>query len=184
MTEEWRDIEGHVGAYQVSDQGRVRSLDRRLTKISRNGKAFLHSYRGRVLRAAALSKDAPYQFVQLYADKVPQGALVHRLVAVAFIPNPEGKPEVNHKDGAHERNAKTNLEWATRVENTAHARRCLDRNWDGPKRSVTATKPSGEQLRFSSQAGAEDALLGKRTGIVSWALKHGKPALGFSWARV
>jgi NUMOD4 motif/HNH endonuclease len=103
MREHWRDIEGYKGMYQVSDLGRIRSLKygkKRILKPSLS-KGYC-SY--------SLSKD---NFVKYFRG--------HRLVAIAFIPNPENKPEVNHKNGNKLDNRKVNLEWATDEENKQHA---------------------------------------------------------------
>lgn len=62
-----------------------------------------------------------YININLYLEKKPKRHLIHRIVAVAFIPNPENKPQVNHKDGNKENNNINNLEWNTCSENTQHS---------------------------------------------------------------
>jgi len=97
----WKDIAGYEGLYQVSNLGRVKSL-----------------YRFIYLK---FKKDKwGYPCVNLCKKKKTR-FFIHRLVAVAFIPNPGNKPEVNHKDGVKIRNFDTNLEWSTPLENTTHA---------------------------------------------------------------
>lgn len=103
MTEEiWRDIDGYDGKYQVSNFGRVKS--------------FKYCREGRLLKASLKSG---YPFVQF--GKRGKQVCIHRLVAKAFIPNPDSKPEVNHIDGNPLNNHVDNLEWCTRAENQRHA---------------------------------------------------------------
>lgn len=94
----WKDVRGYEGLYQVSNEGNVKGP------------------RGHVLKA--LPRRHGYLAVFLYKDGCPRlHESVHRLVAEAFVPNPEGKPEVNHIDENKQNNRADNLEWVTRKEN-------------------------------------------------------------------
>ena len=113
--EVWKDIEGYEGLYQVSDLGRVRSLDR----VVRGANAYSTDYtirlKGRILnKGTALNG---YQFVVLSKEGKHKHATVHRLVAEAFIPNPDNLPEINHKDENKANNVVSNLEWCDRSYN-------------------------------------------------------------------
>lgn len=113
LTDEiWKDIPSFVGVYQVSNLGRVKSLN-----YYRKG---IES-----IRKPAINKG--YLYVSLYRNNVNKTYAVHRLVAEAFIENPENKEQVNHKDGNRKNNNVLNLEWATRSENNTHAYHVLGR---------------------------------------------------------
>lgn len=115
MEEIWKDIEGYEGYYQVSNLGKVRSIDRYV----KHSLGHVRLAKGKQL---SVSNHGDYDTVVLYREGYkPKGFNVHRLVAVAFIPNPENKPEVNHKDGDKSNNIVSNLEWSTYSENTRHA---------------------------------------------------------------
>ena len=117
-TEIWKDIEGYEG-YQVSNLGRVRSLDR----IDSNN----HPLNGAILKPYI--SNSGYLLVGLYKQQKRDRKLLHRLVAEAFIPNPENKPEIDHINTIKTDNTvflnedgsvnyeKTNLRWVTRSEN-------------------------------------------------------------------
>lgn len=117
MTKEiWRPIKGYEGYYEVSSHGRVRSLDR-----------YVNSWQGLKLRKGRILKhDASccgYIMVLLCKDDRHSHKLVHRLMAQAFIPNPENKPQVNHIDEVKSNNYVSNLEWVTPGENINHGTR-------------------------------------------------------------
>lgn len=104
---EWRPIKGFEGLYEVSNLGQVKSLNYNRTKEAK------------ILRLCK-NKDG-YLCVHLHKNGKGYAKKVHRLVTAAFIPNPEGKTEVNHIDGNKTNNRVENLEWATHSENMHHA---------------------------------------------------------------
>lgn len=109
----WKDIKGYEGLYQVSDNGEVRSLDRHCTG-SRN-----RLLKGRTLKQTKTTTG--YSKVELCKDGHAISKKVHRLVAIAFIQNPNNLPCVNHIDNNPSNNNASNLEWCTQAENVLHA---------------------------------------------------------------
>lgn len=116
--EQWRDIDGFEGMYQVSDQGRVRSVERTI-KMKRNGKEYDMHLRGKIL--SLTHTRGGYMSVQIFKDSKYYTYKVHRLVAIAFLPNPDSLPEINHIDGNKTNNVSNNLEWCTKSHNIRHA---------------------------------------------------------------
>ncbi len=114
-TETWKQVEGFDSFYEVSDMGNVRSLDRIIH----------HPVLGSFIRfGRKISKTLDshgYHLCRLSVDKKRAIKIVHRLVAQAFIPNPENKKCVNHKNKIKTDNRVQNLEWVTYSENMFHA---------------------------------------------------------------
>ena len=109
MQEIWKDIEGYEGYYQVSNLGRVKSLERK-TKQHHNS---VRTQPERILK----SWIKRYESVILCKDSKTKKVPIHRLVAKAFLPNENNLPEVNHKDENKLNNCADNLEWCTREYN-------------------------------------------------------------------
>lgn len=128
--------------YEVSNQGRIRHGNRILS--------------------GSLHNDG-YIFVTIHGKQIP----LHRLIATAFIPNTEQKPEVNHKDGNKQNNSLINLEWTTRKENQAHA----IRNGLQPKCTKTYTGKFTEEQREEIKA-LWDSGVSKREIAIKFGVSH------------
>jgi hypothetical protein len=113
-SETWLDIPGYEGFYLVSDSGLVKSVSRVCSSRWPSGRPVGE----RVLRPDPKGR---YLMVVLSKEGNKKWWAVHRLVALVFIPNPEGKPEVNHKNGNKHDATVGNLEWVTKKENHQHA---------------------------------------------------------------
>lgn len=111
----WQPVRGYEGLYEVSNYGQIRGIDR-IETLKDGRKRFRH---GKQL--ATMTKRHGYQAVNLYSHGAMKTVLVHRLVAQVFVPNPDGKPEVNHINGDKSDNRASNLEWVTSAENIRHA---------------------------------------------------------------
>lgn len=110
--EKWRSIVGYEGKYEVSNYGNVRSVDR----IDRTN----HFRKGKIL---TLRTDKDGYKIAVLSNGIHKFLKVHRLVAIAFIPNPENLPEVNHKNEVKDDNFIDNLEWCTAKYNANYGNR-------------------------------------------------------------
>lgn len=128
--EEWRDIIGYEGLYQVSNLGRIRSVRRRLC----NGKIRNGS------NVAAFPDAFGYWRVKLHVGGIGKRFMVHRLVARAFVENPNNLPYVNHKDEDKSNNAACNLEWCDQRYNINYGTRTEKASGENTKNSKLTNK--------------------------------------------
>lgn len=126
MTENWLPITGFEGRYEVSDLGRVRSVARLVRKVGRGGEEGLRRIRSRLIAMHTWGVQYP-GVVLVDADGTRSREMVHRLVAKAFVANPEARVRVNHIDADTRNAAATNLEWCNQSENVSHAYRIGNR---------------------------------------------------------
>jgi hypothetical protein len=110
----WKDIESYDGYYQISNFGRVKSLNREI--IRSDGKK--NKYKGRILKSH-ISKRG-YYIVDIHINNLRKTYNIHRLIAINFISNPSNKKQVNHIDSNPLNNSINNLEWVNNLENTCH----------------------------------------------------------------
>lgn len=158
MEEEWRPVKGYEGLYEVSNMGRVKSLHRSQSIIMKQHM----NHNG-------------YMFLGLRKDGTRSTKLVHRLVATAFIRNPNNYKIVNHKDGNKNNNIVDNLEWCTSSYNSKHAYRIGLMNVDAQKKHVILYKRYGEYESITEAA--ED--LGVAQSTLSIAIRKNRTIHSF-----
>lgn len=111
MEEVWKDVVGYEGLYQVSNLGRVKSVDRTIFRSSTPQKV-----KGKIISQGLLNSG--YKAVSLWYKKKRKAFTVHRLVANAFLEKVDGKDFIDHINGVRTDNRANNLRWCTRIENS------------------------------------------------------------------
>lgn len=172
MDEIFRDIEGYEGLYQISNFGRVKSLER----TADNGYC-IRTVPERILKQT--KNGFGYFFVGLHKGGKVKNVFVHRLVASAFIPNPQGLPQVNHKDECKTNNTVENLEWCDIQYNCNYGTR-IKRIVDKQSKSVLCV-----ELNKVFKSAEEARYLGFKPGSI-WMCCNGKynTHKGYHWQYV
>lgn len=189
-TEEvWKDISGYEGYYQVSNLGRIKSLERFCINAPNNVSGFIKNEKVLVLNP----RNDGYPATTFKSSGKFKTFRVHRLVASAFIPNPHGKKNVNHINGIKTDNRVENLEWATHSENNKHAYRTglakpVTWFWTGHYNSVDRSFPinqydlKGNLIKEWPSAAEVKRQLGYNQTNIGYCVR-GKylQAYGFKW---
>lgn len=160
----WKDVVGYDGLYQVSNLGRVKSVG--------------SYYHKEIILKEQFFKQG-YSKTTLYKKGKPKSFKTHRLVALAFIHNPENKPQINHKDGNKSNNCVDNLEWVSAKENMQHALKTGLRTFESICKPVKQIKNNVVVATYVSKNDAQ-----RKTGInnIEKVLKGKlKTAGGFYW---
>ena len=189
--EVWKPVVGYEGLYEVSNTGKVRSLDR-LCKHS-SGKT-LKVVHGCILKNIVLS--SKYHMVNLSKDGIMQPSLVHILMMKAFVPNPDNLPQINHKDENPSNNfiwvnedgsidlEKSNLEWCSAKYNTNYGT-CIKRRTDKRRRKVNQYTADGVFIRQFDGVPSASKHIGVCAGNI-YSCCEGKihHAYGYTWRYV
>lgn len=164
MFESWTDIVTHKGLYQISDLGRVRNN------------------KGRIL-SQTLDPNTGYLRVHLSKNGKADWYIVHRLVAEAFIPNPDGLPNINHLDEIKTNNRKTNLEWCTQEYNCNYGTRNkrISNNNLNHKCLSKKVKCIETNVTYPSASEAERQTGVFNTAIIQVCKGNRKTAGGYHW---
>ena len=171
--EEWKDIKGYEGLYQVSNLGRVKSL-------CRNEEGHTKSYcrKEKILKPAKTH----YLFVCLCKNGVKKNYRIHRLVAETFLPNPNGYKEVNHKTEDKTDNSVENLEWCDRVYNNNYGSRNERAGKKHQKKVCQYDASNGVLINtYNSCREAANAIGGHEANISACALGRKNSYYGFKW---
>ena len=166
MDEIWKSIHEYENIYEVSNLGRVRTAEGKTTESMRHG---TRHWKQRVLKQK-IDKNG-YKRVTLWKNKKSKDFLVHRLVALNFLPKLKGKEFVNHIDGTPSNNRVENLEWCTSRENLIHA--FVNKLNQSPDPIILFDRINNKTLYFYSKAEAS-RFLDRNPGYVSGLLKQKK----------
>ena len=177
--EVFRDVVGFEGLYQVSSHGRVYSVPR-------------HTSDGRPIGGkfkATKKNNRGYVQIHLYKDNKDHMKLIHRLVAEAFLPNPEACEQVNHKDENKDNNRADNLEWCDNLYNRRYGtgyKRSVEKH-DYKKMAASRMRPvvqvndSGAELAVYSCARIAAEAFGKSGSAIRMSCVRGHRSCGFYW---
>lgn len=176
MLEKWKDINGYRGMYQVSNKGRVKSLERRVEC----GKGYrdLHS---KILKP---NNSDGYLFVVLHKGNKRKQYYIHRLVALHFIDNTKNKPTINHIDGDKKNNKLVNLEWSSYSENTRHAYDTNLNTRNNPVRQLDLKGGLINEFSSTREAERETGILQSSISRVCTGGRGRKTAGGYRWEYV
>ena len=170
--EEWRDVEGYEGYYQVSNLGHLRCLERIV-----HSKRWDRRESAKLLNPPVLKNG--YKLASLCRNGKSKRVLLHRLVAKAFLPNPNNLLQINHIDGNKQNNNVNNLEWVTAQENIIHA---YNNNLMNPAHGIRTnnghfTEEDIRSIRYKASKGMSQRKIASEYGVKQgaiWLILKGK----------
>lgn len=169
MKELWKNIQGYEGLYQISNFGRVKSF-RKSTKYSCQSEF--------ILKPSVANTG--YAQVCLYANGTRKKFLVHRLVAGAFIPNPDNLPQINHKDENRLNNHISNLEWCTPEYNNAYGSAKI-RAIDTRSKPIEQLTYDGKVIAVYRSSRIASEITGIKKGTLIMAINKHSQCNGYFW---
>jgi hypothetical protein len=178
MKEKWKPVKGYEDYYEVSSLGRFRSLPKLV-----GGRWGTAQYKGRVIKVVANPVHG-YGQVSLVGQNGKKSFRAHRLVAQAFIPNPEKKPYINHIDCEKLNNRVENLEWVTAKENTAHIFKLGRENRNKGEQCANSKlrKEDIHGIRYALLSGVRNFKIAKLYGVSQSTI--GDIAAGRTWSHL
>lgn len=173
---EWRDVVGYEGLYKVSNNGLIKNVPRTYKMKDGRNRTIKEQY-----MKFMVDKDG-YNRVGLRRNGKQRKFYVHRLVARAFIPNEEEKPQVNHIDGVKNNNFYQNLEWCTHKENRAHAAEngLVPDQWGTKNPNVKITKEDAMLIRKMRKENKKLKEIATTIGTSESNVKN--VVYGYTWA--
>lgn len=175
MEEIWKDIKGYESLYQVSNLGRIKSLERKV----KNTSCSYRTIKQKILNCGKCI--AGYYYIILYKKQIKKPFRIHRLVAEAFIPNPNNYPCVNHKDENKENNVWTNLEWCTHKYNMNYGTSIKRMSEKHKKKVIQYTKNNEFVEEFNSLKEASDKIGINSSSIMRCCKNKQKTCGGYIW---
>lgn len=172
MIEIWADIEGYDD-YKISNLGRVKSLSK-MKPIHHHGKVSFWFTKERILTHSPLTGYPSVGLTKSGRPKSQRRFLVHRLIAKAFIPNPENKPDVNHINNIRTDFRIENLEWCTESENTRHAIKMGVGKFYKSKAEIMFIDESGWEVGIFKSMAEAAKLTGISFSTVSRSVRYGR----------
>ena len=177
--EEWKDIKGYEGLYMVSNEGRVKSVER---KVWNSGKQCYKTIKERILKPG--NNGEGYLIVNLCKEGNQKFYTVHRLVAQSFLPNPDNLPQINHVDENKKNNCVDNLEWCTNKYNINHGTR-TDRMAKTRSKPVLGISLDGKSYLYFNSTRDAERLGGFNQGAISDCCRgERKSHHGYTWEYV
>ena len=181
VAETWRPVKGYEGYYEVSDLARVRSLDRWEPYLN-HGKSMERLRKGRILKQGNNPYTGYLHVILCGIDGKHKVITIHRLVAEAFVPNPDNLPEVNHKDECKTNNLPSNLEWCDRVYNSTYGTK-QERQSKAMSRTIEQLTLDGQHVAFFNSAtdAARKISQFKKSNICMALSGKSHTAYGYQW---